>query len=158
MIYFSPLFKIGVNEISALCDLGASVSTISKSLFDKLNLGPFVTTELRLHLADSTYKQAIGIKENIVVEIKGSLVLIDLIIMDMPEDPIAPIILGRPFLRTIKTLIHLHEWNVRIGLPSRDPFIVHFPRKKKAKPNDDDGVITLKSNYFEVGVPIHKPK
>ena len=149
---------MGVNEISGLCDLGASVSTISKSLFDKLNLGAFVTTKLRLHLADSTYKKAVGIKENIVVEIKGSPALIDLIIVDMPEDPIAPIILGRPLLRTIKDLINLHEGNVRIEVPSRDPFVVHFPRKKKAKPNDDDGVITLKANYFGVGVPVHKPK
>ena len=76
----------------------------------------------------------------------------------MPEDPIAPIILGRPFLRTIKALINLHEGNVRIGLPSRESFVVHFPRKKKAKPNDDDGVITLKANYFGVGVPLLKPK
>ena len=39
---------------AALCDLGASVSTIPKILFDKLGMGPFKTTELRLHLADST--------------------------------------------------------------------------------------------------------
>ena len=78
--------------------------------------------------------------------------------MDMPEDPITPIILGRPFLRTIKALINLHEGNVRIGISSRDPFIVHIPRKKKAKPNDDDGIITLKSNYFRVGIPLIKPK
>jgi hypothetical protein len=62
-------------------------------------------------------------------------------------DPKTPTILGRPFLRTIKVLITLHEGNVRIGLPSREPFIVHLPRKKKARPNDD-GVITFKANYF----------
>ena len=146
-----------MNEVAALCDLGASVSTIPKSLFDKLKLGPFKTTELRLHLADSTYKQAVGIKDNIVLEIKGCPALIDLVIVDMPEDPIAPIILGRPFLRTIKALINLHEGNVRIGLPSKEPFVVHFPRKKKAK-HDDDGIITLKANYFGVGLPLPTPK
>jgi hypothetical protein len=55
-----------------------------------------------LHLADSTYKQAAGIKDNIVVQIKNCPALIDLVIVDMPEDPIAPIILGRPFLRTVR--------------------------------------------------------
>ena len=60
----------------------------------------------------------------------------------MCEDPIAPIIQGRPFLRTIKALVNLHEGNVRIGLPSKDPFVVCFPRKKKPK-NDDDVI------YFE---------
>ena len=156
---FEPTIKInvGTNEIAALCDLGASVSTISKSLFDKLNLGLFEITELKLHLADSTYKQAVGIKENIVVNIKGCPTLIDLVNVDMPKDPISPIILGRPFLRTIKALINLHEGNVRIGLPCREPFVVHFPRKKKAKTNEN-GIITLKANYFGVGVPLPKPK
>ena len=146
---FEPTIKItiGENEFTALCDLGASVSTIPKSLHDKLNLGPYLLTELKLHLADSTYKQVVGIKENVLVHIKGCPTLLDLIVVDMPEDPIAPIILGRPFLRTIKALINLHEGNVRLELPSREPFVVHFPRKKKSKKNDD-GIITLKANYF----------
>jgi hypothetical protein len=46
---------------------------------------------------------------------------------------------------------------VRIDLPSREPFVVHFPRKKKAMKNDD-GIVTLKANYFGVGTPIKKPK
>jgi hypothetical protein len=68
---FEPNIRIniGVNEISTLCDLGASVSTIPKSLFDRINLGSFKLTELKLHLADSTYKHAIGIKENIVIKV-----------------------------------------------------------------------------------------
>ena len=112
------MINLGVNEIVALCDLGANVSTIPKSLFDKLNLGSYNITELKLHLADSTFKQAVGINENIVVQIKESLALLDLVIVDMPKDPIAPIILGRPFLRTNKAWINLHEGNVRIELTS----------------------------------------
>jgi hypothetical protein len=52
---FEPTIKIniGVNEIVALCDLGTSVSTIPKSLFDQLNLGSFKLIELKIHLADS---------------------------------------------------------------------------------------------------------
>src|SRR5215216_3222843 len=97
---FDPTIKIkiGTNEIAALCDLGSSVSTIPKSLFNKLNLGSFKITELKLHLADSTYKQAIGIKENTLVYIKGCPTLIDFVIVDMPEDATAPIILDRPTL------------------------------------------------------------
>ena len=128
-----------------------------KTLFDKLNLGAFQTTKLRLHLADSTYKQVVGIKEHIVVEIKGCPAIIDLVIMDMPEDPIAPIIIGNPFLRTIKALINLHGGNVRIGLPSKEQFVVQLPRKKKVKLSEDV-IITLKTNYFGVSVPLPKPK
>ena len=97
-----------------------------------------------------------GIKENVIVQVKGCPSLIDLIIVDMPEDPIALIILGRPFLRTVKALINLHEGNLRFELPSREPFVVHFPRKKKNKKNDD-GIITLEANYFGAGVPLLKP-
>ena len=64
----------------------------------------------------------------------------------MPEDAIAPIILGRPFLRTVKALISLHEGNVRFELPSRTPFVVHFPRKKNKA--TEDKIIALKANYF----------
>jgi hypothetical protein len=46
---------------------------------------------------------------------------------------------------------------VRIRIPSKKPFVVHFPRKKRAK-HGDDGIITLKANYFGVGVPLPKPK
>jgi hypothetical protein len=110
-----------------------------------------------LHIADSTYTQVVGIKENIIVNVKGCPTLIDLVVVDMTEDANAPIILGSPFLRTITALINLHEGNVRIDLPSREPFVVHFPRKKKARKNDD-GIITLKANYFGVGTPLKKPK
>ena len=91
---------------------------IPKSLFDRLNLGTFNITELKLHLADSTYKLASGIKENIVVQIKDSPVLIDLVVVGMREDRIVSTILGRPFLRTVKALINVHEGNVRFELPS----------------------------------------
>jgi hypothetical protein len=155
---FEPTIKIniGVNEIVALCDLGASVSTIPKSLYDKQNLGSFKLTKLKLHLADSTYKQSVGIEENIVVNVKGCLALIDLVVVDILEDVNVPIIRGRPFLGTIKALVNLHEGNVMIDLPLPEPFVVHFPRKKKARKNDD-GIITLKANYFGVVIPLKSP-
>jgi hypothetical protein len=42
---------------------------------------------------------------------------------------------------------------VRIELPSKDPFVVHFSIKKKAK-TDDNEIITLKTNYFGLGLPL----
>jgi hypothetical protein len=34
--------------------------------------------------------------------------------------------------------------------------VVHFPRNKKDK-HGEDGIITLKTNYFGLGVPLPKP-
>lgn len=53
-----------MNEITSLCDLGASVSTIPLSLYDRLNLCPYVVSELKLNLADSTFKEDVVIKKN----------------------------------------------------------------------------------------------
>jgi hypothetical protein len=65
MIYLKPSIKIDirVNEIAALCDLGVSVSTISKRLFYNINLGPFEITKIKIHLAHSTYKQVVRIQK-----------------------------------------------------------------------------------------------
>jgi hypothetical protein len=148
-----------VNEIVALCDLGASVSTILKSLFQRLNLGSFEVTELKLYLTDSTYKQVVGIKHkhNVLVQVKGCHALIDRVVADIPKYSIAPIILGIPFLRMVKSLINLQDRNVRFELPSRKPFGVHFLRKKKNKRHDDE-IITLNANHFVVGIPLARPK
>ena len=49
--------KIKVHECYALCDLGASVSTIPKTLCDLLGFYEFDDHSLNLHLADSTIKK-----------------------------------------------------------------------------------------------------
>ena len=56
-----PTIEIGIslNKFSALCDLGASVSTIPKSVYDSLNLGPYATTKIRLNMANCTFTQAV---------------------------------------------------------------------------------------------------
>ena len=51
---------------------------------------------------------------------------IDFIILDIYFYPTCPIILGRPFLRTIGTIIDMKEGNIRFQFP----FGKHFLRKK----------------------------
>ena len=48
--------KLNIFEFHALCDLGASVSTIPKTLCDLLDFRDFDDCSLNLHLADSTIK------------------------------------------------------------------------------------------------------
>uniref|UniRef100_A0A8R7P0D4 Aspartic peptidase DDI1-type domain-containing protein n=1 Tax=Triticum urartu TaxID=4572 RepID=A0A8R7P0D4_TRIUA len=111
--------KIGLNKFSALCDIGASASAIPKSLYDSLNLGPYETTEIILNMANSTFTRvAIDIKHGVIVQINGCTAMIDLVTVDMPEDPIAPIIFGRPFPRTVKAVINMFVGNVGFDLPA----------------------------------------
>ena len=55
---WEPTIKVKIKnyECFALCDLGASVSTILKSLCDVLGLTDIEECSLNLHLADSTIK------------------------------------------------------------------------------------------------------
>ena len=73
--------------------------------------------------------------------------MIDLVIVDMPEDPVAPIILGRPFLRTIKEVINVFKENVRFDLPAKDPFVRHFLRKNKMKAYTGEGIVVNARSY-----------
>ena len=61
--------KIKDHESYALCDLGASVSTIPKTLCDILVFHEFDDCFLNLHLADSTIKKPMGrINDVLIVE------------------------------------------------------------------------------------------
>ena len=59
---WEPTIKIKIKdyEFHALCDLGASVSTIPKTLCDLLDFRDFDDCSLNLHLADSTIKKPMG--------------------------------------------------------------------------------------------------
>jgi hypothetical protein len=67
--------------------------------------------------------------------------------MQRSPTPIAPIILGRTFLRTIKVVINVFEENVRFDLPAKDPFVRHFPRKKKIKTYTGEGIVVNARSY-----------
>ena len=56
---WEPTIKIKIkdHECYALCDLGASVSTIPNTLCDLLGFHDFDDCSLNLHLADSTIKK-----------------------------------------------------------------------------------------------------
>ena len=70
---------------TALCDLGASVSIMSYSLFHKVYLRPLQAAPFSLQLADGSKMQLISKLEDAPVNIRDIWVLQDFIIVDMPE-------------------------------------------------------------------------
>jgi hypothetical protein len=64
---------------------------------------------------------------------------IDFIIMDMEGNIQSPIILGRPFLRTIGGIIDAKEGNVKFQFP-HNKCMEHFPRKKEGPKNYPHGM------------------
>ena len=105
--------KIKNYECFSLCDLGASVSTIPKSLCDVLRLTNLEECSLNLHLADSTIKRPMGRINDVLILANRNYVPIDFIFLDIDSNPSCPIILGRPFLRTIGAVIDMKEGNIK---------------------------------------------
>ena len=94
--------KIKYHECYALCDLGASFSMIPKTLCDVLGFREFDDCSLNLHLADSTIKKPMGRINDVIIVANRNYVPVDFIVLNIDCNPSCPIILGRPFLRTMK--------------------------------------------------------
>ena len=122
-------FKIKYYECHALCDLGASVSTIPKTLCDVLGFREFDDCYLNLQPADSTIKKPMGRINDVLIVANRNYVPADFIVLDIDCNPTCPIILGRPFLRTIGAIIDMKEGNIRFEFRLRKG-MEHFPRKK----------------------------
>ena len=106
-------------EFFALCGLGASVSTIPKSLCDVLGLTDIEECSLNLYLADSTIKKPMGRINDVIILANRNYVPIDFIVLDIDCNPSCLIILGRPFLRTIGAMIDMEEDNIKFQFPLR---------------------------------------
>ena len=114
-----------------MCDLGASFSTIPKSLCDVLGLTNIEECSLNLHLADSTIKNPLGRINDVLILENRNYMPIDFI--DIDYNPSCPIILGRPFLRTIGAVIDMKEGNIKFQFPLRKR-MEHFPRTRVKPP------------------------
>lgn len=128
---WEPTIKIKIkdHEFYALCDLGASVSTIPKTLCDLLGFRDFDDCSINLHLADSTIEKPMGRTNDVIIVANRNYVPVDFIVLDIDCNPSCPIILGRPFLRTIGAIIDMKEGNIRFQFPLRKG-MGQFPRKK----------------------------
>ncbi|XP_022024661.1 uncharacterized protein LOC110924996 [Helianthus annuus] len=98
--------KKKLGELSnALADLGASINLMPYAVFAKLELGEPKPTRISMQLADRSVKYPRGIVENMLVKIDKFVFPVDFVILDMDEDKNVPLILGRPFLATVRALI-----------------------------------------------------
>ena len=112
-----------------MCDLGASVSTIPKTLCDLLDFRDFDDCSLNLHLADSTIKKHMGSINDVLIVSNRNYVPVDFIVLDIDCNPSCPIILGRPFLRTVGAIIDMKEGNIRFKFPLKRAWNTFQERK-----------------------------
>ncbi|GJY86880.1 reverse transcriptase domain-containing protein, partial [Tanacetum coccineum] len=93
---------------SALADLGASINLMPLSVWKKLSLPDLTSTRMTLELADRSITRPIGFAEDVFVKVGKFHYPDDFVVVDYDVDPRVPLILGRPFLRTVRALIDVY--------------------------------------------------
>ncbi|KAK5825427.1 hypothetical protein PVK06_020261 [Gossypium arboreum] len=109
---------IGSLDINnALADLGASINVMPFKIFKQLGLGKPKQTRMSIQLADKTIRFPRGIIEDVLLKIDKFIFPVDFIVLVIEEDNNNPLILGRPFLATAKTIIDVGtgKLTLRVG-------------------------------------------
>ncbi|XP_016199690.1 uncharacterized protein LOC107640699 [Arachis ipaensis] len=95
--------KDGVQFVDCMCGLGACVSIMPLFIYEVLKLPPLKQSAAQFVLADKSIIFVVGIAEDVLLSIKGLVLLIDFHILKMPPSDsgrTSSILLGRPFLKT----------------------------------------------------------
>ncbi|XP_071713080.1 uncharacterized protein [Rutidosis leptorrhynchoides] len=87
-----------------LTDSGASINLIPLSVYSRLGLNELKSTNTGVRLVNQSISKPIVIGENLVVKIGELEFPADFVVVDMPEDKVVPVVLGRPFLATAGAL------------------------------------------------------
>ncbi|CAL8988244.1 unnamed protein product, partial [Prunus brigantina] len=106
---YGPNEKVMVSEnVSAVLQ-----RKLPPKLKDPGSLGELKATTISLQLADRSVKYPRGIVEDILVQVDKLILPADFVVLDMEEAPIhdreLPILLGRPFMATAKTIIDVQN-------------------------------------------------
>src|SRR4051812_44163559 len=80
-------------------------------------------------MADKSTSIPIGVCEDVPVVVANVTILIDFVILDMPEDNNMSIILGGPFLNTAGVVIECNKSKVTFHINGNE-HTVHFPQKQ----------------------------
>jgi hypothetical protein len=81
------------------------MNILPKMVYDCLDEDPLAPTSQWLQLVDSTVLQPYGIAENVLIEFQDSSTLIDFMVVDMDSRQRTSIILGKPFLKSVRATI-----------------------------------------------------
>ncbi|XP_073122985.1 uncharacterized protein [Henckelia pumila] len=96
----------GVRLDTAMLDLGASINDMPYSVYASLKLGPLNETAIVIQMADRSTIVPRGLLEDVLVEVGDLVFPADFYVFDMKSNELnSPILLGRPFLKTSKSII-----------------------------------------------------
>ncbi|XP_075106812.1 uncharacterized protein LOC142179827 [Nicotiana tabacum] len=124
----------------ALCDSGASINLMPLFVFRKLEgeFGVIKSIPVSLQLAEQTIILPERIIEDILVRVEKFVFPVDFIVVDMEVNMEAPLILGRPFLCTVKAILDIYEGQFMLKV--RNEKVVFQMKRMMKYPSDEASV------------------
>jgi hypothetical protein len=100
-----------------------------RKIYDMLDLPPLEKCYFDVPIADVAKKKPLGRINDVLIMVNNNLVPVDFLVMDIECHASCPIILGRPFLRTVGAIIDMREGTIKYQFPLNKG-MEHFPRKR----------------------------
>jgi hypothetical protein len=113
-----------------------------RKIYDMLDLPPLEKCYYDVPIADVAKQKPLGRINDVLIMVNNNLVPVDFLVMDVECNAASPIILGRPFLRTVGAIIDMREGTIKYQFPLKKG-MEHFPRKTKKLVFDS----ILRANY-----------
>ncbi|KAA3484178.1 Retrovirus-related Pol polyprotein from transposon opus [Gossypium australe] len=120
ILYSLEIGSIHFNR--ALYDLGASISLMPLSIFEKLSLRDLKTTQITLQLANRSLIHPKGVLEYVLVKVRSFIIPTDFVVPGFEEHREIPILLERLLLATSRSTIDLerNELTMKINGESKN--------------------------------------
>nr|GEX03165.1 reverse transcriptase domain-containing protein [Tanacetum cinerariifolium] len=99
----------GMAESLALADLGTSINLMPLFVWNKLFLPNLSPTCMTLELTDRSISRPVRVAKDVYVKVGTFHFPADFVVIDFDADPRVPLILGRSFLKTERSLINVFE-------------------------------------------------
>lgn len=117
----------------SLIDLGSSINLIPLSVVKRLGNIEVKPTKMTLQLTDKSTTRPSGVAENVLVKVDNFLFPIDFVVIDMEEDDDAPLILGRPFMKTARMMIDIDDGLMMVCVQDEEVYFNPFEAMKHSK-------------------------
>ncbi|GJY78677.1 putative reverse transcriptase domain-containing protein [Tanacetum coccineum] len=147
-----------VNE-NALADTGSDINTMPYRIFETLGREDMKKVDRGITMIDHTPAKAMGKLSNVLCQVGVTTIIAKFLILDIPIDHDAPIVVGWGFLRTMGSLLNTSE---RIfltfdGVCHQTFRAARFDVLRTAESDsDDEDEYVIKRNKF--GAPIYAPR
>ncbi|GJS91490.1 DNA-directed DNA polymerase [Tanacetum coccineum] len=135
------LHKEKLEKASSSVKISEECSAIIQRHFPQKEGDPGISklkpTKMSIQLADRSIKYPVEVCENLLVKVIKFIFPVNFVVLEMDEDELVLIILGRPFLATARVVIDVHDGKLSLRVRS-ETITFNIRKHLKSKHSQDD--------------------